>query len=360
MRPQRTSEKYRSVRTIPPAQSFPPHAHRSSSFWYNKKIMGEEGTSPEKTLLKAVFESRGWEMYAKRVDILSSPDPRDWELVDFPVEIAAELTNYCNLKCVMCPVPAMRRRRGFMDETLFSRIVSGVSEESGFLFLPQGFGEPFLHALWSRFIDLAGSLLLRPIVVLTNGMLLCGEKMPSLMKNCHIVVVTVDGSTAETYESVRINGKLSTVTRNLEEFLQVRGRSAAPHLIVRMIRMRDTQKDVEAFRAFWSGKIGKGDIIQISDCIDWAGTVPYRGVTENRGLEKRQPCRMLWKNLTVYHDGRVSPCCYDAEGDLTIGNVADQSLRDLWSGRPLRDLRDLHLAHHFDRIPICSRCQHWL
>ena len=321
--------------------------------------MNEESISPEKALLRTVFESRGWDIYAKRSEILSSPEPHDWESVDFPVEIAIELTNYCNLRCIMCPVPAMRRNRGFMDEALFKRVAADVSRESGFLFLPQGFGESLLHARWSRFIDFAVSLRIRPIVILTNGMLLGEEKVPSLMNSSDIVVVTVDGSTAKTYESVRVNGKFSVVTKNIEDFLKMRGHSATPHLIVRMIRMRDTQEDVEAFRTLWSGKIGRGDIIQISDCIDWAGSVPYRGVVENRIQEKRHPCRMLWKNLTVYHDGRVSPCCYDAEGELVVGNVRDQSLREIWSGRSLQNLRDSHLTCQFNRIPICSRCRNW-
>lgn len=321
--------------------------------------MNEEGISPEKTLLKRVFKPRGWDDYERRSEMLSSPDPGDWKSIDFPSEIALELTNYCNLRCVMCPVPRLRRKRGFMDKAIFEKVVADLTGGSGFLFLPQGFGESFLHAEWSGFIDFARSSQIGPIVVLTNGMLLLEAKIAALMSSVDIVVVTVDGSTAATYESVRLNARFEIVTRNIEDFLTVRGHSARPHLILRMIRMRDTEKEVEAFRSFWSGKIGKEDIIQVSDCIDWAGNVPYRGTQKTQIQERRHPCRMLWKNLTVYHDGRVSPCCYDAEGEMIIGDVLRQSMADIWNGPALQNLRNLHLSSQFHKIPICSRCSNW-
>ena len=74
--------------------------------------------------------------------------------------------------------------------------------------------------------------------------------------------------------------------------------------------MQDTEKEIDDFRAYWSNEIGAGDIIQVSECIDWAGSVGYRGVHKDQEQKKRNPCRMLWKNLTVYHDGRVSPCWF--------------------------------------------------
>ncbi|HXX53550.1 MAG TPA: radical SAM/SPASM domain-containing protein [Thermodesulfovibrionales bacterium] len=321
--------------------------------------MAVDDAAAVSTLLKGVFEPHRWVAYARRAKILSSPDSCDWDSMDFPVEIALELTNHCNLKCIMCPVPSLKRERGFMSEPLFEKTVADISGEAGYLFLPQGFGEPLLHARWSRLMKFARSVQIGPIIVLTNGMLLRADLLPSFMDMVDVIVVTIDGSTAETYESVRVKSNFGTVTNNVENFLKMRSHSLTPHLIVRMIRMRDTEMEVEAFRTQWSRKIGRGDLVQISDCIDWAGSVPYRNIPENQVQTSRHPCRMLWKNLTVYHDGRVSPCCYDAEGELLVGNVVDQSLRDIWNGARLRDLRSLHRSHGFEKIAICSRCRNW-
>jgi radical SAM protein with 4Fe4S-binding SPASM domain len=322
--------------------------------------MTEEPLSKEDTFLKAVFSERSWETYRKRAKILSSPDPGSWDFIEFPLEIALELSNHCNLRCVMCPVPDLKRKRGFMGEPVFHKTVEHLLTESGFIFLPQGFGESLLHPRWAQFIHLAGAMGIQPITVLTNGMLLSGERTTAVLENVDIVVITLDGSDAKTYESVRVNGSFERVTGNIHNLLQSRGNSETPHCVIRIIRMQDTESGIEAFRASWEKVIGKGDLIQVSECIDWAGSVKYRGVIKNRRLTERQPCRMLWKNLTVYHDGRVSPCCYDAEGELIVGDILNQSPREIWNSPELRNLRALHLTSHYEKLPICSRCVNWL
>jgi radical SAM protein with 4Fe4S-binding SPASM domain len=322
--------------------------------------MTEEDVSKEDVFLKAVFSARNWETYFKRTKILSSPDPGSWDLIEFPLEIAVELSNYCNLRCVMCPVPDLKRKRGFMDEFLFKKIVEDLIGESGFIFLPQGFGESLLHPQWAQLINLARSMEIQPITVLTNGMLLSGEKMVAMTESVDIVVVTLDGSNAKTYESVRVNSSFERVTENIKNLLRMRRNSERPHCVIRIIRMQDTEREIETFRTSWEKEIGKDDLIQVSECIDWAGSVKYRGVQKNREPTNRHPCRMLWKNLTVYHDGQVSPCCYDAEGELIIGHILNQSLKEIWRGPLLRNIRNLHLTSQYDKIPICSRCMNWL
>ncbi len=322
--------------------------------------MDKENLSPELAFLKNIFRKDRWENYIRRINALSSSSTEEWETIDFPVEIALELTNHCNLRCVMCPVPDLNRKRGFMDEPVFRRIIGDISKESGFLLLPQGFGELLLHKKWPELIEFASGKGIQPIIILTNGMLLNKTNIQGLLNTVNAVVVTIDGTTAKTYESIRVKGRFKTVTENIQRFLEIRGHNENPRLVLRIIKMKETEGEIEDFRKHWAKKIGKGDIIQISDCIDWAGNVVYRGINENQPKEKRHPCKMLWKNLSVFYNGEVSPCCYDAEGELIIGSALNQSLKEMWNGLRLKDLRTLHLTHQFKKIPLCSRCRNWL
>ena len=321
--------------------------------------MADKALSPENALLKTVFKARAWDIYSRRLQFLSATDQDSWESVDFPLEISLELTNSCNLRCIMCPVPNLKRERGFMDEPVFRKAVEEISHESGFLFLPQGFGEALLHPKWADFLSVAHSAGVSPVVVLTNGMLLAGKNLDAARRLTDVLIVTLDGSTAKTYESVRVNSSFEKVTGNIENVLKLRD-AQKPHMVLRIIRMRDNDAEIESFRNFWERKISKGDVLQVSDCIDWAGSVAYRGVHANKMNKARHACRMLWKNLTVFHDGRVSPCCFDAEGELSVGHVLQQGLRDIWNGQPLRNLRDLHRKGHFHKIPLCAQCGNWL
>ncbi|MCF8127323.1 MAG: SPASM domain-containing protein [Deltaproteobacteria bacterium] len=310
-------------------------------------------------LMEAVFSSDRQEKYARHLDFLNNPDPKIWERIDFPLEVSLELTNYCNLRCVMCPNPSMKRKRGYMSENLFGTIVNGLSVESGFLFLPQGFGEPLLHRRLFHLSAFASESGIKPIVLLSNGMLLDEAILAHVMNSIDILIVTIDGVTARTYESVRVGGNLKTVVGNIERFLRVRDHNKPPYLVLRIIHMKETEGEIEAFQNFWQDRISETDIIQVSGFNDWTGTI-NAGQNRIDMREQRGPCRMLWKNLTVYHDGRVTPCCYDAEGELSIGNAGEERLRNIWEGPRLKQLRNLHLAHQFEKIPICQRCNTWL
>jgi len=335
-------------------------AHTIKQITYKGLGMDNEGISPELVFYKKIFPPDIWEAYLRRTKLLSSPTPEKWELIDFPLEVALELTNYCNIHCIMCPVPNLKRSRGFMDEVVFKKVAEDISQESGFLFMPQGFGELFLNNKWSRLLDFASIRGIQPIIILTNGMLLNETNIPKLINKVDVILVTIDGATAKTYESIRVKGNFEKVTKNIEKFLEIRQHNESPHLVLRIIKMKETVGEIASFHEYWSKKIGKGDTIHIADYNDWAGSVTYKGIDEIKTQRDRRPCRMLWKNLTVYYDGRVSPCCYDAEGDLIIGNISNQGLKEIWNGTPLRNMRDLHLAHQFEKIPLCSRCRNWI
>lgn len=322
--------------------------------------MLKENASEELLFLKDVFPPEKWKSYFRRINLLSSPDRNDWKLIDFPLEIAAELTNYCNLECVICPVPTLKRNRGFMDESVFGKIVHDISKESGYLFLPQGFGEPLLHNRGLQMVETAVKMGIQPVVVLTNGNLLNEANIKGLISNADIVIITVDGVMAKTYEAIRVKGSFERVTNNIKRFIDIRGNRGNPRLVLRIIRMKDTEKEIDSFRAIWSERLGSADLVQVSDFNDWTGSVIYRGFNDVMKDKVRYPCKMFWKNLTVYHNGDVSPCCYDAEGELIIGNVLKQSISEIWEGSPLMLFRQAHINRDFDKIPLCARCRSWL
>lgn len=321
--------------------------------------MDKEQTMPEHDFLKDIFPPDKWDVYRKCTNNLSSDNPEKWWRISFPIEIALELTNYCNLRCVMCPSPSLKRKKGYMEEAVFEKVIKDISKEKGFLFLPQGFGESLLHKKWFDLINFAVKFEIRPIVVLSNGMLLNETNVLRLLNMVDVLIVTIDGVNPETYESIRVGGSLKTVIQNVERFLEIRGPNGKPRLILRIIKMPKTEPEIKKFRRFWSDKISKGDIIQVAGYNDWAGQVTYRDTAKTLTNRKRRPCRMLWKNLSVFHNGQVSPCCYDAEGKLIIGNALQQSLRDIWNGPRLRELRNLHINHQFEKIPLCSNCNSW-
>jgi radical SAM protein with 4Fe4S-binding SPASM domain len=308
-------------------------------------------------------DEAGRKAFDDRSGILDLNDPARWGEIGFPLEVAVELASVCNLRCVMCPVPRTTRPPALMDESVFGQVVEQVAGETGFLFLPQGFGETFLHPRWASFLGQARERGISPIVMLSNGMLLDSRNIERLLAlQVDGLVVSIDGVTPETYESVRVGGKLEKVEANVLALLEARGNRTRPVLAVRIIRMTDTEKEVEAFLDRWRPRLGPSDLVLINEYNDWAGKVDDRRVATDTGPAPghRSPCRMLWRNLSVQVDGRVSACCFDSEGELIVGDLREgRTLSQIWRGEELCRLRRAHLAGRLEDFPICQRCRNW-
>jgi radical SAM protein with 4Fe4S-binding SPASM domain len=61
-----------------------------------------------------------------------------------------------------------------------------------------------------------------------------------------------------------------------------------------------------------------------------------------------QTCNALWKVCKIASDGSVLPCLH-----LVMGNVARQSLADIWNGAPMVNFRKMISRGLF---PGCARC----
>lgn len=310
-----------------------------------------------------LFEGERKARFDEKQALLASADPARWDGVGFPVELALELAAVCNLSCVMCPVPTTSRKPRLMDEALFRRVVDEVAGETGFALLPQGFGEPMLHPKWAELLAHAREKGVGPIVVLTNGTLLNEKNAARLVAlEVDAVVVSIDGVDPATYARVRVGGDLGVVEANVRRLLEARGPATRPRLVLRIIRMRETEAEIEAFFGRWRPLLGPGDAIAINEFNDWAGKVEDRSAAPRPDAgtagARRPPCRMLWSNLSVHADGKVSACCHDSEDELVVGDLArGDTIRGIREGEPLARLRRIHREGRFEELPICSACR---
>jgi radical SAM protein with 4Fe4S-binding SPASM domain len=67
------------------------------------------------------------------------------------------------------------------------------------------------------------------------------------------------------------------------------------------------------------------------------------------------PCPFPWRYLVVQWNGDVVPCRRDCNGATVLGNVAGQSLREIWNGPAYAAFRQQMLAADY-RNGICGPC----
>lgn len=251
-----------------------------------------------------------------------------------------ELTNHCNLRCTFCPVnTTMRRPKGFMDGALFRRVI----DENPFLDFVLAFqwGEPLLHPEFFDLVRYAADRGVRTMIT-SNGTHLTPENRRKLLE-CGLERITfsVDGD-HETHFAVRGY----PLARLREDILALRrerdahdgGRGAPLRIDVSMVVDGATERALDTYFADWKG---------VADRVQ---AIP-RIVAERR----TQPCRELWRGaLIVLWDGRVTVCCVDSEGLLTVGDARQERLADVWNGARMRAIRERHVRGDFP--PLCATC----
>jgi len=61
--------------------------------------------------------------------------------------------------------------------------------------------------------------------------------------------------------------------------------------------------------------------------------------------------------LAIAEDGTVSPCCLDHTFELTVGNVKNQSLEELWISEGMNQMRKKQKDGKFYEISRCRNCE---
>ncbi len=275
----------------------------------------------------------------------------------FPSRFAVEVCADCNLACVMCHHPSMRRPKGKMPFELWKRCADQIAEVSPATQCWFSFcGEPLLEPQrLFRMLEFGKSVGLRSLNVNTNGMLLRPELAEPIMDTgVDLIVIGIDAHSSETYERIRVHGDRDELYGNVKHLLAARAaRDRGPEIQVQFIEMDENGHELEAFSDYW---VARGAVVKVRKKLSWGGQfdTPLQIPTEDR-----IPCPWALTMMHVFWDGRVPRCPGDTEGEDGVGNAWDESLTVLWER--LGHYREKHLGRRFDELPQrCQDCKDWM
>ena len=282
-----------------------------------------------------------------------------------PRIFAIELTNYCNLDCSMCPRQMMKREIGFMDFDLFKAIVDQCKKDTDHVWLHL-FGESTFHPRLKQCIDYCAEQGIKPYLS-TNATILTEENAHMLLTSgLELVYLCLDGSSKETYDKLRLKSDFTKTRGHITDFLELKKKlnRKKPITVVSMIRMEETQKEIDAFRKQWKGL---ADQVLIKKFCSWANQNQEivekmeKGERDKRRFSKRKryPCTSFWKHAVVHWNGDVVPCCLDFDGKMILGNLKEQKLEDIWNSARVRAIREAQKTGNFDN-PLCQNCAEWV
>ncbi len=159
----------------------------------------------------------------KKNAILNEKEARQQKAdpVSYPRRFVFELTNRCNLNCVMCGRNAADFKHTTFDISwlkLFDSVVDKVEEVT-----LMGWGEPTLHPEFPQFLKWAHKNGMRKYFC-TNGMRL--KRLTDIIFDTEtdIIAVSLDGADAKTNNRIRRGSDFNLILNNIESIINRRGK----------------------------------------------------------------------------------------------------------------------------------------
>lgn len=154
----------------------------------------------------------------------------------WPINMQVELTNYCNLKCPVCPTGAgyLKREAKAMDPALFERLM----DEVGTYLLTMslwGWGEPLLHPQLADILKIANDRGINTLVS-TNGYNLSNDNVLKALIDFPptYLIVALDGITDEINRHFRVGAKLDPALYGVRELSRLKKQRNQTHPILHM------------------------------------------------------------------------------------------------------------------------------
>lgn len=265
--------------------------------------------------------------------------------------VYVEITTICNRNCTFCPGTKRAPKWMTMDE--FRLIVEKLKGVTKYLYL-HVMGEPLTHPELPKFISYAarqGFL----VSITTNGTLLKKRREELLQSGVYKINISIhsfeEGSNDayETYISdcmefadAASNAGILTVLRLWNKGYDEGRNINTLHLLQNYFKEEEWKEG------------GKGARIRNKLHLEYGERFEWPDIEkEDRGSSVY--CYGLKDHFAVLCDGSVVPCCLDREGEITLGNILEQTPEEILSSERAETMR-LGFQCRNATEELCRKC----
>ncbi len=289
--------------------------------------------------------------------------PENKILTEFPIHVLLEPTSVCNLRCVMCyqadktftgdniKLNSNKAMMGHMSLDLFKKAIDECDKEGAPAISLGSRGEPMLNSKFNDMLDyISTKKNFLEIKINSNGSALNEKNCNKILEsNANILVISCDGENKKLYEKIRINGNFDRLLKNIELLTAIREKNyKKSKLEIRISGVYfHKEQNSEKFYDFWNKKVDVVSFVKVQNRWD---------TYNNDILEKNNHCDFLWEKLYVWWNGVTNPCDEDYKSLLSPGNIKNETIKNIWQGKSLNNLRKLHIGDKRNTVNPCNRC----
>lgn len=325
-----------------------------------------------------------------------------------PRKVNIHLTDFCNLNCVFCwyhsPYIRKKPKKGTLDYKTLKKIADDCRKIGVEKIDLSGEGEPLLHPRIGKIIRYLKKSGFR-ITLITNATFDFEKlKFIALVDTLLVNLSTLDERKYTLLQSPFSKANFKKAMKNLNFLSEMRSRRKKPEVIINFIlnelnsnelenmygfaknrgfkleltlmrarteikrfilsnkskkgikealeKIRDTESVIRNFDAFYRA-VSNPDFLKTKR-VYYPENSCYREFYFNMITEKQKSCFLPWYYAIINTDGAIMMCCHNP--NLTIGNVKENPLSELWFSEKAQMLRN-KCKHDFDaEKPFWTEC----
>lgn len=286
-----------------------------------------------------------------------------------PMVVFVDPASACNFQCSFCPtghretIVDTGRFQGVMKLPLFKKIIDDLAEFDKPIKVLRLYkdGEPFLNKNLARMIAYAKqSGAVDYIDTTTNGSLMTPKRMGLVLDaGLDKINISVDGMNREQYR------KFTGFDFDFDQFVRhvkwLDANKGHCEVVIKIPGDLISAAQRQDFLDTFGDYCDRIFIENFAPCWPEFDVEAHTGMKITQGIyqqpiEPTDTCPYVFYSVSVNADGLVSSCFLDWGRKLLVGDIAIQSLREVWHSSKLNALRRQHLEGRRMENPVCSRC----
>lgn len=290
----------------------------------------------------------------------------------YPVSISFEPTTSCNLRCPECPsgLRAFTRPTGMLEKSFFTQTIDEIHRELIYLiFYFQG--EPYLNPDFLDMVKYASNKGIYTATSTNAHYLTDAAAKRTVESGLDRLIISIDGTTQDVYKQYRIGGNIDTVLEGAKNIVKWKKalNSKTPFVFFQFLVVKHNEHQIESIKKM-AKEIGVDEVrfktAQVYDYLtDPNNLIPsidkysrYKKNKDGSYSAKNKLANRCWKmqhaNVITW-DGLVVPCCFDKDATHQLGNLKNQSFKEVWKNDNYKQFRS-ELMNSRKNIDICANC----
>jgi len=292
-----------------------------------------------------------------------------------PILLEVSVTDLCNARCIFCAYQFTKPKGVVLDVDTYRKAVQEYADIGGrYVYHSALTGDALLDPTIFQKLLIASSDPRLHLTLFTNAVLL-GENVEKLLDSgVNTVCISTSDFSMQSFERIYRVRKYYQVLEGIEKLIKENERRGGKVDIFLFLRTNKARGDVfsapdfrDRIHPLFDGHFTPNHVFVFRAFDSWCGQIRKENLLEGMHMRvnphfRLMPCEKTF-HLGVLPNGDVRACHarFTSKGphdELVIGNIKETSLKDIWWGPKIREIR-----RRFERgnLPTpCRKCnEYW-